>query len=186
MRVSNFILAMSAAAMLGGCADAPFAPNAGGVHPAANADHPRAEAVLARERQPAPAREPVREVTREGTRGAARDASRDSAREGARDPAAALREGIRLYNNGDFAEAIARLNAPEILAANTATRVSALKYTAFSYCVTQRPTQCRQAFDRALRLDADFALAPGEEGHPMWTPVFDKARASRQEVKGAD
>jgi hypothetical protein len=182
MRVSNFILAMGAAVLLGGCADAPFAPNAGGVHPPANADHPRAEAVLARERQPAPAREPVREVTREGTRGIARDVTRD----GSRDPAAALREGIRLYNNGDFTEAIARLNAPEILAANTATRVSALKYTAFSYCVTQRPTQCRQAFDRALRLDADFALAPGEEGHPMWTPVFEKARASRQEVKGAD
>jgi hypothetical protein len=165
MRAS--ILALTTgAALLGGCAEIPtFGPNAGGVHRAANADHPRAEAYLARERQPAPAREPVREP---------------AARDTARDPSAALREGIRLYNNGDFADAITRLNAPEIQSASIATRTSALKYTAFSYCVTQRPTQCRQAFDRALRLDADFALAPGEQGHPMWGPVFDKARAGRQ------
>ena len=141
-----------------------FGPNAGGVHPAANADHPRAEAVLARDRQPAPVRESSREP---------------AAREGARDSAAALRDGIRLYNDGDFTNAIVKLNAPEIQSANAATRTSALKYTAFSYCVTQRPAQCRQAFDRALRLDANFALAPGEEGHPMWAPVFEKARAAR-------
>jgi len=166
MRASFLITAVGATLLLGGCADTPtFAPGAGGVHPPANADHPRAEAVLARERQPAPVREPVREATvREAT---------------VRDPAATLREGIRLYNNGDFTNAIVKLNAPEIQSANAATRTSALKYTAFSYCVTQRPTQCRQAFDRALRLDADFALAPGEEGHPMWGPVFDKARDSR-------
>jgi len=169
MRASILALAIGAA-LLGGCADIPtFAPNAGGVHRAANADHPRAETYLARERQPAPVRDQAREPVREAV-----------VREAARDPAATLREGIRLYNNGDFADAITRLNAPEIQSANTATRTSALKYTAFSYCVTQRPTQCRQAFDRALRLDADFALAPGEQGHPMWGPVFDKARAGRQ------
>jgi len=165
MRASILALA-TGAALLGGCAEIPtFGPNAGGVHRAANADHPRAEAYLARERQPAPAREPVRETV---------------VRDTARDPAAALREGIRLYNNGDFADAITRLNAPEIQSASIAIRTSALKYTAFSYCVTQRPTQCRQAFDRALRLDADFTLAPGEQGHPMWGPVFDKSRAGRQ------
>jgi hypothetical protein len=151
MRASILVLAIGAA-LLGGCADVPtFAPNAGGVHPAANADHPRAS-----------------------------PRTRDAAREAARDPAATLREGIRLYHNGDFANAIARFNAPEIQSANAATRTTALKYTAFSYCVTQRPVQCRQAFDRALRLDADFALAPGEQGHPMWGPVFEKARAGRQ------
>jgi hypothetical protein len=54
--------------------------------------------------------------------------------------------------------------------------VTALKYTAFSYCVTSRPAQCRQAFDRALRLDPSFDLAPGEHGHPLWGPVFTKAK----------
>jgi len=169
MRASLSITALGATLMLTACADLPtFGRNApGGNHPAANADHPRAEAVLARDNQ------------REAARDAVRDPVRDQARESARDAAASLREGIRLYNNGDFNNAIAKLNAPEIQNANTATRLSALKYSAFSYCVTQRTAQCRQAFDKALRLDASFALAPGEEGHPMWGPVFDKARAGR-------
>jgi hypothetical protein len=57
--------------------------------------------------------------------------------------------------------------------------VTALKYTAFSYCVTSRPAQCRQAFDKALRLDPSFQLAPGEYGHPLWGPVFAKAKKER-------
>jgi hypothetical protein len=153
-----FCFTLAALFSLGGCAS-----SAGGAHPAANADHPRAEAVL------------QKDAPREASRELRREVSRDSSR----DPSATLREGIRLYTNGDFAGAIAKLEAPDIQAANLATRISALKYTAFSYCVTQRPVPCRQAFDKALRLDANFALAPGEEGHPMWGPVYDKARASR-------
>jgi hypothetical protein len=57
--------------------------------------------------------------------------------------------------------------------------VTALKYTAFSYCVTSRPAQCRQAFDKALKLDPAFELAPGEYGHPLWGPVFAKAKKER-------
>lgn len=161
MRVAS-CTTIAALLLLGGCAS-----DVGGAHPAANADHPRAEAVLNRESPREPRREPVRQPVREASQDTGRDAS------------ATLREGIRLYANGDFTGAIAKLDAPDIQAASLATRVSALKYTAFSYCVTQRPVPCRQAFDKALRLDANFALAPGEEGHPMWGPVYDKARASR-------
>ena len=39
-----------------------------------------------------------------------------------------------------------------------------------------RPVPCRQAFERALRMDASFDLAPGEQGHPLWGPQFVKAR----------
>jgi hypothetical protein len=165
MRASLPVMTLGAMLLLGGCADIPTfgKEGLGGAHPAANRDHPRAESVLARDREP-----PV-----------VRDLPREPVREATRDATATLREGIRLYNNGDFTNAIAKFNAPEIQGANATTRTSALKYTAFSYCVTQRPAQCRQAFDRALRIDADFALAPGEEGHPMWAPVFEKARASR-------
>lgn len=89
---------------------------------------------------------------------------------------AALREGIRLYNDGDFNAAIKRLSASDVTGGSMRTRLTALKYTAFSYCVTSRPTQCRQAFERALKLDPKFELAPGERGHPLWGPVFEKAR----------
>jgi hypothetical protein len=42
--------------------------------------------------------------------------------------------------------------------------------------VTSRPGPCRETFDKALRLDPSFDLAPGEHGHPLWGPVFTKAR----------
>ena len=94
-------------------------------------------------------------------------------------PSTALREGIRLYNEGDFNGAIRRLSSGEIANGPVSTHVTALKYTAFSYCVTSRPTQCRQAFDKALRLDPSFDLSPGEHGHPLWGPVFARARNDR-------
>jgi hypothetical protein len=92
---------------------------------------------------------------------------------------AALREGIHLYNEGDFNGAIRRLSARDINNGPVSTRVTALKYTAFSYCVTSRPAQCQHAFEKALRLDPSFDLAPGEHGHPLWGPVFAKARNGR-------
>ena len=88
----------------------------------------------------------------------------------------ALREGIALYHDGEFNAAIRRLNSGDMNGGSVRNRVSALKYTAFSYCVTTRPVPCRQAFERALRLDPSFDLAPGEQGHPLWGPVFAKAR----------
>lgn len=88
----------------------------------------------------------------------------------------ALREGIALYNDGDFNGAIKRLNSGDMNGGSLRNRVSALKYSAFSYCVTNRPVPCRQAFERALRLDPSFDLAPGEQGHPLWGPQFAKAK----------
>jgi hypothetical protein len=91
----------------------------------------------------------------------------------------ALREGIRLYNEGDFNGAIRRLGSHEIANGPVSARVTALKYTAFSYCVTSRPAQCQHAFEKAIRLDPSFDLAPGEHGHPLWGPVFARARNGR-------
>jgi hypothetical protein len=95
-----------------------------------------------------------------------------------REPAA-LREGIKLYDEGDYNAAIRKLSSREIASGPLSERVTALKYTAFSYCVTSRPTQCQQAFEKALRLDPRFELAPGEHGHPLWGPVFAKAKSTR-------
>jgi hypothetical protein len=95
-----------------------------------------------------------------------------------REPSA-LREGIHLYNEGDYNGAIRCLNSREIASSPVSTRVTALKYTAFSYCVTSRPSQCQHAFEKAIKLDPSFDLAPGEHGHPLWGPVFAKARNGR-------
>lgn len=99
----------------------------------------------------------------------------------------ALREGIALYHEGEFNAAIRRLGSNDMNGASVRNRVTALKYMAFSYCVTNRPKPCQQAFERALRLDPSFDLAPGEQGHPQWGPVFARAKGgpAREGVREA-
>ena len=87
-----------------------------------------------------------------------------------------LKEGIELYNKGSFNDAIKRLNTTEVSNGSRPTQLTALKYTAFSYCVTSRQTLCRQAFEKAFKLDPGFDLAQGEHGHPLWGPAFSRAR----------
>lgn len=91
----------------------------------------------------------------------------------------ALKDGIELYNKGAYNEAIKRLSAPEIASASKADRVQAHKYAAFSYCVTSRQTLCRQQFEKAFKLDPSFNLQTGEHGHPLWTPMFERAKKAK-------
>lgn len=132
-----------------------------------------------------PTRTVVREVGRNEPRPGARSEPRAEARNEARNDTraeagrdqAALREGVRLYNEGDFNGAIKRLGSNDIRSNSPAAiRVEALKYQAFSYCVTSRPKQCEQAFEKALKIDPDFTLESGEQGHPLWGPVFERAK----------
>jgi hypothetical protein len=95
-------------------------------------------------------------------------------------PASALSEGIALYDKGDYNGAIKRLALANVPTAPKATQITALKYTAFSYCLTSRQTLCRQQFEKALKLDPKFDLDAGEKGHPMWG----KAWARAKKVKG--
>lgn len=90
-----------------------------------------------------------------------------------------LKDGIAMYNNGDYNDAIKRLGAADVTGGSKATQLEALKYTAFSYCVTSRQTLCRQQFEKALKLDPSFDLEPGEHGHPLWGPVFTKVKKSK-------
>src|SRR5690606_23426566 len=83
-----------------------------------------------------------------------------------------LAEGIERYEAGDYVGAIRTLNAAEIAHASPAMRTQAEKYLAFSYCLTERRTLCREAFDRALAIDSKFRLQPAEAGHPLWGPVY--------------
>lgn len=91
-------------------------------------------------------------------------------------PPSGLADGIALYNKGDYNGAIKRLAQNDVTAGPKPMQLAAIKYTAFSYCVTSRTTLCRQQFEKALKMDAGFDLAPGEYGHPLWGPVFVKAK----------
>lgn len=91
-----------------------------------------------------------------------------------------LLEGIDLFDGGDYAGAIEKLGAVRSQAPQRALRVAALKYSAFSYCLSENYARCREAFDQALASDADFHLLDTELGHPMWGPVFEQAAAAHE------
>jgi len=157
------VMLAATAALLGGCANSPLFNK----KPARSPSHPKA-ATTAEPETPAVREAPPRPKERP------RERERDDTPAPA--PANGLQEGIRLYNDGDYNGAIKRLSARDVNNGPLSTRLTALKYMAFSYCVTSRPGPCRQAFERALRLDPSFDLAPGEHGHPLWGPVFTKAK----------
>jgi hypothetical protein len=91
-------------------------------------------------------------------------------------PPSGLAEGVALYNKGDYNGAIKRLGLADVTGGPKAVQLAGLKYSAFSYCVTARQLLCRQQFDKALKIDPAFDLAAGEYGHPLWGPVFVKAK----------
>ncbi len=94
-----------------------------------------------------------------------------------------LNAGIEMYKAGNFNGAIKQLSAPELANADKPLQLEALKYTAFSYCVTNRATLCRQQFVKAFKMDKSFDLSPGEKGHPLWTPSFERARKEAAKKK---
>ena len=90
-----------------------------------------------------------------------------------------LEDAVAIYDKGDFNAAIERLGSPGIAAGDTAVRVAAHKYSAFSYCVTRRTTLCRTQFEAALKLDPAFELSPAERGHPLWGPVYERVKKAQ-------
>lgn len=92
----------------------------------------------------------------------------------------ALAEGIELYEKGEYNSAIKHLSgSPDIWTADRGTQTKALKYMAFSYCVTSRQLLCRQQFEKAFKLDSSFDLEPGEKGHPLWGRAFEIAKKAK-------
>jgi hypothetical protein len=85
-------------------------------------------------------------------------------------------KGLDLYEQGEYAAAIAQFQSPELGKAWPELRVRTLKYLAFSYCVTNQLQACQQAFYDAIQINPQFKLLPSEEGHPIWGPVFEKAK----------
>ncbi len=91
-----------------------------------------------------------------------------------------LNEGIALYEKGDYNAALKRLAvANELASDNKTIQLTSLKYMAFSYCVTSRQTLCKQQFDKAFKINPAFDLAQGEKGHPLWGPMFQRAKKGR-------
>jgi len=86
-------------------------------------------------------------------------------------------EGLDFYDKGDYDAAIKKFQSPEFAKSWPELQVRALKYLAFSYCVTDQLQACEKAFRDAIQTNPRFKLLPSEEGHPIWGPVFQKARS---------
>ena len=84
------------------------------------------------------------------------------------------------FEAGNYPEAEHMLLTPEVWQGSSQQQLRALKYLAFTYCVSERPLQCRQSFERAFQLDAGFDLEPAEQGHPLWGQAFSDIRAAQQ------
>jgi hypothetical protein len=82
-----------------------------------------------------------------------------------------------LYTDGDYRGETKRFaTAEETLKPYKDLELDGLKYTAFSYCLLGRQAQCRQQFEKAVKIDPSFDLKEGEKGHPLWGPVFKRVK----------
>ena len=87
----------------------------------------------------------------------------------------ALLDGIRAYDDGQYAQAEKALRSA--LAGglqSTRDRATAHKLLAFITCTSERLADCQQQFRDARAADAAFALSRSETGHPLWGPVYRK------------
>jgi tetratricopeptide (TPR) repeat protein len=88
-------------------------------------------------------------------------------------------EASKIYDDADYNKAIKRFQDALKETLTTTEQVTAHKFMAFSYCLSNRATQCRSEFEAAFKVDANFDLSPAEAGHPAWGPSFRAVKAKR-------
>lgn len=95
-----------------------------------------------------------------------------------------LNAGITNYDKGNYHTAARELRY-SLKRGLTFRRdkVSAHKYLAFIYCVTDRTQLCGDEFKKALILDPHFELSPAEAGHPIWGPVYRRVRKEMSQAR---
>ena len=85
----------------------------------------------------------------------------------------ALLDGIRAYDDGQYAQAEPLLRKALAEGLQSARdRATAHKLLAFITCTSDRLADCQQQFRDARAADASFALSRSEAGHPVWGPVY--------------
>ena len=88
-----------------------------------------------------------------------------------------LATGIRQYEAGEYDSALKNLSASLDHGLLTkAEQATARKNLAFVYCVSNREAACRDEFRKAFEIYPEFSLAPNEDGHPIWGPVYRNVR----------
>ena len=89
-----------------------------------------------------------------------------------------LSSGVKSYEDGDYKASLEALRDAEKMGlSRDADKITAHKYKAFIYCITDRKNQCRHEFEDIIEHDPNFDLQPAEAGHPAWGPVFRGVKA---------
>jgi Tfp pilus assembly protein PilF len=85
----------------------------------------------------------------------------------------ALLDGMRAYEDGQYAQAEAELRKSLAIGLRSGRdQASAHKLLAFITCTSERLAECDAAFRAARAADPAFALTRPEAGHPLWGPVY--------------
>lgn len=71
-------------------------------------------------------------------------------------------------------------NTPALASGSVGLHTTALKYKAFSECLTEAKRSCASTFEHILTLNPSFTLVPAEKSHPSWGPVFERVQAEHQ------
>jgi Tfp pilus assembly protein PilF len=88
----------------------------------------------------------------------------------------ALLNGLRAYEDGQYAEAEKQFgSALQAGLASPKDAAAAHKHLAFIYCTSNRAKDCEAAFRAARHADSSFALSRGEQGHPVWGPIYKRS-----------
>jgi Tfp pilus assembly protein PilF len=93
--------------------------------------------------------------------------------------ASALSAGLKLYEDGEYAESAKNLQGAIDLGLPDRQRADAHKHLAFIHCSSNRERACRDEFRKALAVNPALELAPAEAGHPVWGPIFRSLKAGR-------
>lgn len=95
----------------------------------------------------------------------------------------ALGRGMASYEEGNYGEASGQLKLSLEQKLSSPEQILARKHLAFAYCVTGKDRLCADEFRKLLELSPSFELDPAEAGHPIWGPVFLRAKAKKAELK---
>lgn len=88
------------------------------------------------------------------------------------------------FSNGEYKELIKNIKAePLMLSGSLAFRSEALKYQAFSQCITRARTACGRTFKQLLTANPDYQLTEAESTHPTWGPVFERENKKVQATR---
>jgi hypothetical protein len=92
-----------------------------------------------------------------------------------------LADAMAAYDAADYVKSAKGFQDAQKETLSADDQLKTRKFSAFSFCLSNRTTLCRQEFEKILQIKADFDLSPAEAGHPSWGPTFRAAKA-RQKV----